>query len=108
MMRFFNHATASDSQIINFALRDHGVVSEGLESIVDVAGGTGMVAKYLSETFPHLKCMVFDLPHVVENLSGSNNLSYVGGDMFQSIPKADAVLLKWILHDWNEMIARRY
>ncbi|MED6164720.1 hypothetical protein PIB30_092840 [Stylosanthes scabra] len=35
-MRFFNDATASDSQIINLALRDHGAVFEGLESIVDV------------------------------------------------------------------------
>ncbi|MED6108277.1 Isoflavone 7-O-methyltransferase [Stylosanthes scabra] len=93
-MKYFNDATASDSQIINLALRDHGVVFEGLESIVDVAGGTGMVAKYLSETFPHLKCIVFDLPQVVKNLKESNNLSYVGGNMFHSIPKADAVLLK--------------
>ncbi|KAL1323050.1 hypothetical protein HN51_068067 [Arachis hypogaea] len=101
-MKYFNDATASDSQIINLALRDHGVIFEGLESIVDVAGGTGMVAKYISETFPHLKCIVFDLPQVVKNLKGTNNLSYVGGDMFQSIPKADAVLLKWILHDWDD------
>jgi isoflavone-7-O-methyltransferase len=37
---------------------------------------------------------VFDRPKVVENLSESDNLTYVGGDMFTSIPKADAVLLK--------------
>ncbi|KAL4322892.1 hypothetical protein HN51_068066 [Arachis hypogaea] len=101
-MTSFNDATASDSQIINLALKDHGVIFEGLESIVDVAGGTGMVAKHISDTFPHLKCIVFDLPQVVKNLKGTNNLSYVGGDMFQSIPKADAVLLKWILHDWGD------
>ncbi|XLU55424.1 hypothetical protein S245_050072, partial [Arachis hypogaea] len=93
-MKYYNDATASDSQIINLALRDHGAVFEGLESIVDVAGGAGMVAKYISEKFSHLKCIVFDLPQVVKNLKGTNNLSYVGGDMFQSIPKADAVLLK--------------
>ncbi|MED6108281.1 hypothetical protein PIB30_022238 [Stylosanthes scabra] len=36
----------------------------------------------------------FALALGTENLSGSNNLSYIGGDMFQSVPKADAVLLK--------------
>ncbi|XP_020977772.1 isoflavone 7-O-methyltransferase isoform X2 [Arachis ipaensis] len=35
-------------------------------------------------------------------LSGSNNLSFVGGDMFLSIPHAHAILLKWILHDWDD------
>ncbi|KAL4322887.1 hypothetical protein AHAS_Ahas14G0255400 [Arachis hypogaea] len=76
-MKYYNDATASDSQIINLALRDHGAVFEGLESIVDVAGGAGMVAKYISEKFSHLKCIVFDLPQVVKNLKGTNNLSYV-------------------------------
>ncbi|KAI3711124.1 hypothetical protein L2E82_40983 [Cichorium intybus] len=35
-------------------------------------------------------------------LEGSKNMSYTCGDMFEAIPKADAVLLKWTLHDWND------
>ncbi|KAG5001188.1 hypothetical protein JHK87_022260 [Glycine soja] len=85
---------ASDSQMSNLALRDCKLVFEGLESIVDVGGGTGTTAKIICEAFPNLKCIVFDRPQVVENLSGSLNLTYVGGDMFKSIPKVDAVLLK--------------
>ena len=61
---------------------------------MDVGGGTGATARMISEAFPDLKCVVLDRPHVLENLSESNNLTYVGGDMFKSIPKADAVLLK--------------
>ncbi|KAJ1421498.1 Winged helix-like DNA-binding domain superfamily [Sesbania bispinosa] len=98
----FNEAMASDSRMINLALKDCNLVFEGLESIVDVGGGIGTTAKILCETFPKLKCIVFDRPQVVENLSGSNNLTYVGGDMFNSIPKADAVLLKYILHNWTD------
>ncbi|CAK9164794.1 unnamed protein product [Ilex paraguariensis] len=45
---------------------------------------------------PHLKCIVLDLPHVVADLEGTESLSYVGGDMFEAIPPADAVLLKII------------
>ncbi|CAK8540734.1 unnamed protein product [Lathyrus sativus] len=100
--RLFNEAMASDSKMINLAMKDCNFVFDGLDSIVDVGGGTGTLGKIICETFPKLKCVVFDLPQVVENLSGNNNLTYVGGDMFESIPKADAVLLKTILHDWTD------
>nr|ATY39976.1 Isoflavone O-methyltransferase [Astragalus membranaceus] len=98
----FNEAMASDSQMINLALKDCNSVFEGLESIVDVGGGTGTTAKLICETFPELKCIVFDRPQVVESLSVTNNVSCVGGDMFISVPKADAVLLKYILHNWTD------
>ncbi|MED6109691.1 hypothetical protein PIB30_036056 [Stylosanthes scabra] len=98
----FNEAMASDSQMMNLALRDCKSVFEGIESIVDVGGGNGATGKIISQAFPELKYIVFDLPSVVADLEGNGNLSYVGGDMFQSIPQADAILLKWILHDWND------
>ncbi|KAL1322914.1 hypothetical protein HN51_067925 [Arachis hypogaea] len=101
-LKSFNEAMACDSKMINLALRSCGLVFDGLESIVDVGGGIGTTAKIISEAFPKLKCIVFDLPQVVENLLGTNNLSFVGGDMFKSIPKAHAVLLKNIIHDWDE------
>jgi len=75
-------------------LRGCNWVFEGVESIVDVGGGTGITAKTICEAFPNMKCIVLDRPSVVENLPGTNNLTYVGGDMFKSIPKADAILLK--------------
>ncbi|TMX05399.1 hypothetical protein EJD97_022866, partial [Solanum chilense] len=73
-----------------------------LYSLVDVGGGTGTVARTISNALPELKCSVFYLPHVVEGLEGCNNLSYIGGDMFNSVPSAHAILLKWILHDWSD------
>ena len=30
------------------------------------------------------------------------DLSSEDGDMFQEIPKADAVFMKWIMHDWSD------
>ncbi|KAF2296676.1 hypothetical protein GH714_001113 [Hevea brasiliensis] len=29
-------------------------------------------------------------------------VEHVGGDMFTSVPKGDAIFLKWILHDWSD------
>ncbi|XP_027366099.1 isoflavone 7-O-methyltransferase-like [Abrus precatorius] len=98
----YNDAMASDSQMVSLALKNCSSVFEGLDSIVDVAGGTGTTARIICEAFPKLKCVVIDLPHVVANLTGSKNLSFVGGDMFESIPEADAILMKLILHDWDD------
>ncbi|KAF3445179.1 hypothetical protein FNV43_RR14873 [Rhamnella rubrinervis] len=100
---FFNDAMASDARLITTVVIDKCKdVFEGLESLVDVGGGTGTVAKAIAAAFPLMECTVFDLPHVVADLKGTNNLKYAGGDMFQAVPSADAILLKWILHDWSD------
>ncbi|KAG4959854.1 hypothetical protein JHK87_036490 [Glycine soja] len=101
----FQDAMAADSKVFKLALEECKHVFEGLGSLVDVGGGTGVVTRLISETFPHLKCTVFDQPQVVANLTGNENLNFVGGDMFKSIPSADAVLLKWVLHDWNDELS---
>ena len=90
----FNKALASDSGMMNLVVKDCKPVFEGLDTLVDVGGGTGTCARIISEAFPHLKCTVLELPHVVANLPDNSNLNFVGGDMFQSIPSADAILLK--------------
>ncbi|KAJ7981527.1 O-methyltransferase [Quillaja saponaria] len=100
---FFNDAMASDARLItSVVIEKCKGVFKGLESLVDVGGGTGTVAKAIGKAFPPLECTVFDLPHVVADLQDSENLKFVGGDMFEAIPPADAILLKWILHDWSD------
>ncbi|XP_052290826.1 probable O-methyltransferase 3 [Citrus sinensis] len=94
----------TDSELIaGIVIKDCKEVFEGLKSLIDVAGGTGTLARAIATAFPDIKCTVFDLPHVVDNLQGTNdNLDFVGGNMFEAIPQANAVLLKWILHNWND------
>lgn len=58
-----------------------------------LGGGTGTVATAIAKEFQHLDCTVSDLPHVVADLEGSGNLKYLGGDMLEEIPQADAILL---------------
>ncbi|XP_028787623.1 isoflavone 7-O-methyltransferase-like [Neltuma alba] len=98
----FQEAMASDSRFMKLVMKDLESVFDGLNSIVDVGGGTGTTAKIICEAFPKLKRTVLDLPEVVSNLSGNSNVSFVGGDMLKSIPRADAVLIKWVLHDWGD------
>ncbi|WCJ30880.1 O-methyltransferase family protein [Euphorbia peplus] len=101
---FFNEAMASDSRLITSMLIDEGKeVFNGLGSLVDVGGGTGTAAKTIAKAFPNIQCTVLDLPHVVDGLHhDTSNLKFVGGSMFDAVPPADAILLKWILHDWND------
>ncbi|CAN1844027.1 Probable O-methyltransferase 3, partial [Linum perenne] len=80
-------------------------VFEGVETIVDVGGGNGIMAVAIAKAFPNIECTVLDLPHVVaaaEEGGSVNNLKYVGGNMFEKVPPADAVLLKSVLHNWND------
>ncbi|XP_057442180.1 trans-resveratrol di-O-methyltransferase-like [Lotus japonicus] len=98
-----NESMACDAQLIaGVFIEKCKDMLNGLESLVDVGGGTGTMARAIAKSFPRLKCTVFDLPHVVADLQGSENLEYIGGDMFKEIPPADAILLKWILHDWSD------
>ncbi|MFQ6656558.1 hypothetical protein Gotur_026603 [Gossypium turneri] len=91
----FNEGMASDARLVNSILIDKcKKVFEGLNSLVDVGGGTGTLSKAIVDAFPHLECIVLDLPHVVANLQDSGNLKYVAGDMFKEIPASDAILLK--------------
>ncbi|KAI3741687.1 hypothetical protein L1987_59361 [Smallanthus sonchifolius] len=90
----FNDSMASDSRMMSLVVKDCHEIFEGVESLVDVGGGTGVNAKILLEAFPHMTCTVFDLPHVVADMIETRNLKYVGGDMFRLIPSVDAIFLK--------------
>ncbi|CAL1372571.1 unnamed protein product [Linum trigynum] len=106
----FYDAMVSDSKLVADALvssagGEGSLLFRGVRSLVDVAGGTGIVAAAVAEAYPEMKCVVLDLPHVVEGLSARphpGNLEFMGGDMLESVPSADAILLKWILHNWDD------
>ncbi|KAG0454564.1 hypothetical protein HPP92_023856 [Vanilla planifolia] len=102
--RLFNSAMESDSSfVIDIVTRVCWEAFRGIGSLVDVGGGTGLTAVKLVEAFTGLRCIVFDLPHVISTAPrASAAIEFVSGDMFVEVPRADAALLKWILHDWND------
>jgi methylase of polypeptide subunit release factors len=97
---------ASDSILASkLVLNQCKGIFDGVDSLVDVGGGSGTMAKGIAEAFPHMDCTVFDLPRVVSDLQGSKNLKYVGGDMFEAVPPADVILLKVIFCSFHVLIS---
>jgi hypothetical protein len=92
------NSRAADNQLfLEVIIVDKGRIFRGLSSLVDVGAGKGEGTKIIASAFPRVKCTVMDLPHAVgqdADGAGHDNLQFVAGDMFQSIPSADAVVLK--------------
>ncbi|RZC77315.1 hypothetical protein C5167_001490 [Papaver somniferum] len=101
---FLNGAMrCSTTTIINEMLLEYKDGFSGIAgSLVDVGGGTGSIIAEIVEANPHIQGINFDLPHVVATCPDIPGVKHVGGDMFVDIPEADAVIMKWTLHDWSD------
>ncbi|KAK9159734.1 hypothetical protein Syun_006075 [Stephania yunnanensis] len=99
----FNEALACDTRLLMSALvSECKDMFQGIKSLVDVGGGTGTAVRYIAKAFPYINCTVYDLPHVAADSLTYPEVTRVEGDMFKYIPKADAILMKCILHDWAD------
>ncbi|KAH7570907.1 hypothetical protein ACOSP7_019443 [Xanthoceras sorbifolium] len=102
--KIFNNAMSSHSTItMKKILQAYKLGFEGLKSIVDVGGGIGAILyMIISNHHSIIKAINFDLPHVIENAPSYPGVEHVGGDMFVSVPKGDAIFMKSLLHDWSD------
>jgi hypothetical protein len=82
---------------------------EGFQTIVDVAGGRGLLLATLLQRNPHLKGTLYEIPHVLEGAKTGalkpymDRCTFTSGDMFASVPiGADAYIMKHIIHDWPD------
>lgn len=80
------------------------------ETIADIAGGHGALLAEILRAWPAVRGILFEQPHVVdeaESFLGTENVmdrcSIQSGDIFEAIDcKANAFLLKSVIHDWND------
>lgn len=98
----FNNAMVNHTTIVMKEILEcyHGF--DNLKSVVDVGGGLGMTINMIVSKHPTIKGINFDQPHVTRHAPSYPGVEHVGGDMFQEVPQADAVFLKWVLHDWRD------
>lgn len=82
----------------------------GFELVMDVGGGQGALLAAILAHNQSQRGILFDQPQVVEgagpllrSASVADRCTSVGGDFFVAVPEgADAHVLKWILHDWDD------
>ncbi|WP_083753212.1 methyltransferase [Actinosynnema sp. ALI-1.44] len=79
-------------------------------TVMDVGGGNGTLIAAILTAEPRLRGIVFDSEEGVEQAAGvladagvADRCEVTAGDFFREVPKgADLLLLKNILHDWDD------
>ena len=75
----------------------------GGETVVDVGGGNGSLLVELLQRRPGLRGIVFDLPETVRDEEAlGEQIEFVEGSFFESVPPGDVYVLSTILHDWDD------
>ncbi|KAK6946491.1 O-methyltransferase domain [Dillenia turbinata] len=98
-----DNAMACDARVaISAIVNGCPEIFEGISTLVDVGGGNGTALGLLVKAFPWIKGINFDLPHVASVAPARDGITHVGGDMFKSVPQADAAFIMWVLHDWGD------
>jgi len=81
----------------------------GVTTLLDVGGGTGIYSIAFLRANPNLRAIVFDRPEVLKTAEKfaadygvADQIQLIPGDMFADpLPKSDIILLSNILHDWD-------
>src|SRR5262249_19821899 len=109
LVALFNDAMVSVTRLVVPAVLEAYDFS-GIGMLIDVGGGYGHLLGPILRSYPAMRGAVYDLPRCAE---GARRLlaehgvgergSFMPGDFFQSVPTgADALILKSVLHDWDD------
>jgi hypothetical protein len=109
--KMFSASMASLSVIENAAVARAYAFGK-LRKIVDVGGAHGHLLATILRSYIKLRGVLLDQPPVIEEAAKTGVITAsdiatrceaVGGDFFESIPTgADAYVLKYIVHDWDD------
>jgi hypothetical protein len=107
--KLFDASMTAQTRIVDRALVD--AYDFGRYPVVaDIGGGRGALLSAILRANPAIHGILFDQPHVVasagellEEAGVADRCDIAPGSFFDSVPKgADAYLLKWIIHDWQD------
>lgn len=105
----FNRAMTSFSSSVAPAIAQ-GYDTSNAETLVDIAGGHGLLLAAFLKANPNLKGVLFDVPTVIEGAGAvlesegvAAGVETATGDFFQSVPAGgDLYMMKHIIHDWDD------
>ena len=108
----FNYAmssySATHTKWVLEALKDYDF--SGIRTICDIGGGHGHLLCNLLVEHPQLEGTILELESTIkdrkslwaEKMGLTDRCKYLAGDMFREVPRADAYIMKMILHDWSD------
>lgn len=109
----FHRAMAEDAIQVAEVLA-HEFDFGGLDTVADIGGGNGTLLAGVLAAVSGLRGIVFDTeqgvaraPDVLGRAGVADRCEIVVGDFFVEVPRADAFLLKSVVHDWNDEQAVR-
>ena len=77
--------------------------------IADIGGASGTLLHAILNVHPAARGIVFDRPNIAPHAIDAarqagleNRIDVTGGDFLVSVPEADILLLRYILHDWDD------
>ena len=97
-----------ENTIVAFKMITETINFDNFESLLDVGGCNRSLIKKLANTLPNKRFGVFDLEHnrqpALENCGEFNErIQFHSGNFFESVtPGYDAILMKNVIHDWND------
>ncbi|HEX8688202.1 MAG TPA: methyltransferase, partial [Pyrinomonadaceae bacterium] len=109
-------ANPEQAEIFNGAMTDMSAATapavveaydfSGFATLADIAGGHGYLLAQILKANPGLSGLLFDVPQVIggaaallEREGVASRVRAVAGDFFREVPRADAYVLKHIIHD---------
>lgn len=83
---------------------------KGIQTLMDVAGGHGLLLATVLRRHKKMRGVLFDLPHVAAGAAAmfartgvAGRVRIESGDFFETLPAgADAIIMKHIIHDWDD------
>ncbi|KAK4744044.1 hypothetical protein SAY87_010356 [Trapa incisa] len=79
--------------------------------LFDVSSKNPILNKSFNENivraYLHIREINFDLPHVIFEASLHERVEHMAGNMFDSLPKAETIWMKAILHDWDDKMCNK-
>ena len=106
--RVFNEAMTALSTIDSGPVAD-AYSFEGIRSIVDVAGGHGLLLATILQRHPQMRGTLYEMASVIDGAASGplaplmDRSTLVSGDMFTEMPAGhDAYIMKHIIHDWPD------
>jgi SAM-dependent methyltransferase len=108
-MKIFNEAmVAFTSTVVPGVLAAYDF--SAIRRLMDVGGGYGELLCSILKANPSMRGVIFDLPRCADQAKReiaaaglSQRAEFISGSFFESVPSgADAIIMKSIIHDWND------